>query len=420
MYVKSVEFENLRCFKKGRIEFRYPGDGLKTPDGVPNFDNVNVILGINGSGKTTALKAVALAMIGQFPRQTGFVPYDLVRQQSDEGMLTKIKVSVLPTEAENVKQLEFESIIKAVHSTEEIFPVKPNDTEIFFDEKSSAYFLIAYGATRRVETENFTPAARRKERFARYQRIASLFEEQFTLLPLSAWLEQIMGINLDNTRWQEQDDLLHTLLPEGITRDSVSLTNALFEQNYTVLRFSALPDGYRAYIGWIVDLIHHISVVCPEDLKLNSLQGVVMVDEIDLHVHPTWQRSIIAHVAKALPFIQFIFTTHSPIVAGSVSSQNLWVTRTLEDGSSSIERPSTEIYGLNADQILTSDVFGLESTRAEGFLHNLETLERKAVRGDSQAALDLMRAMARGQGAIKKNPEPPAWVKKAARRQKSV
>lgn len=149
--------------------------------------------------------------------------------------------------------------------------------------------------------------------------------------------------------------------------------------------------------------------------ELEHLTGVVMVDEIDLHVHPSWQKTIIEQVARALPNLQFIFTTHSPIVAGSVSSENLWITKIAPDGSSILERPSAEIYGLSADQILTSDIFGLQSTRPEKFLEQMDKLEQKAVRGDSKAALALMRGMALGKGAIESE-ETPLWVVQAAKK----
>ena len=62
------------------MDFRYPGDGKTVPDGVPNLENVNLILGVNGAGKTTALKAIALGLIAQMP-STGYIPNSLVRRE---------------------------------------------------------------------------------------------------------------------------------------------------------------------------------------------------------------------------------------------------------------------------------------------------------------------------------------------------
>jgi DNA repair exonuclease SbcCD ATPase subunit len=76
MYVKSVEFKNLRCFKEGRLEFRFP-DEIIVQQGVPNLDNVNVILGVNGAGKTTILRAIAMTFLAQFPNS--FNPENMVR-----------------------------------------------------------------------------------------------------------------------------------------------------------------------------------------------------------------------------------------------------------------------------------------------------------------------------------------------------
>ena len=80
MYIKRIEFSNLRCFKTGEMELVYPGSQAASDSFT--LENVNVILGVNGSGKTTALKAIALTLLAQVDVQTGFRPYSLVRRDT--------------------------------------------------------------------------------------------------------------------------------------------------------------------------------------------------------------------------------------------------------------------------------------------------------------------------------------------------
>ncbi len=414
MYVKSVKFTNLRCFKAGELDFRYPGDGEVLLDGVPN--NVNVILGVNASGKTTVLKAIALALLAQLP-STGFVPDSLVRQYKTarEAKFAEVTLNI-QANTEEISRLK--ARVTKHSQIEEISSEDTSQDLSFYEEVSVDYFLVAYGANRRAESGDFSLSTRRKSRSVRYDRIASIFEEHLALLPIQSWLYVATEQEERKTKRSIQRDgeryrFLDKLLPKDI--QLLLIKSAQFLQNEVERQFTALPDGYRAYISWLVDLLYQMSSACPKNVKLAELQGVVMVDEIDSHVHPSWQKTIVSQIANAFPNLQFIFTTHSPIVAGSVSRQNLWITKIAPDGSSILERPHTEIYGLSADQILTSDIFGLESTRPEKFLKQMDALEQKAVRGDSKAALDLMRGMALGRGAIESE-ETPAWVIQPAKK----
>ena len=89
-----------------------------------------------------------------------------------------------------------------------------------------------------------------------------------------------------------------------------------FKRSETSVPFPGLSDGYRGFMGWVGDLLYHLCFAVLAGEELIDLKGIVMVDEIDLLLHPKWQMKVIKTVAKALPRMQFIFTSHSPLVAG--------------------------------------------------------------------------------------------------------
>ena len=182
--------------------------------------------------------------------------------------------------------------------------------------------------------------------------------------------------------------------------------------------YPALSDGYRSYIGWIGDMLKHICDCCPKGKKLVDNSGIVMVDEVDLHLHPEWQRKVVPMLAAALPRIQFIFTTHSPIVTGTVLPANLIVMSGSAALGAAAEKATENVHGRTADEILLSSYFGLPSTRAPSFTRKLHTLSRKAGT-DPAAAGEVLKLLASSQpaAAIRKSSASRAPKKAAPARQ---
>lgn len=211
-------------------------------------------------------------------------------------------------------------------------------------------------------------------------------------LQLAAWLPRLNNPG----REKQVATLLTELLPEGCSFPGV-IENGdyVFDLDGTVLPFDALSDGYRAYIGWIADMLYHICAGAPSGVKLREYRGVILVDEIDLHLHPAWQREVVTQLSKALPLMQFVLTSHSPIVAGSAEPSNVRLLRlTPEGGEVEIEESGAPLFGLNATQILESPYFGLETTRAPVAVSSLKRLARRAESGDSNSGLAFLKALA--------------------------
>jgi predicted ATP-dependent endonuclease of OLD family len=142
--------------------------------------------------------------------------------------------------------------------------------------------------------------------------------------------------------------------------------------------------------------MYHICETCPPGKKLIENKGIVMVDEIDLHLHPKWQMTILQTLAKELPNIQFIVTSHSPLLVGQLEWMNTIVMKPGSRQSSRTMRIPWAVHGLDADQILLTDFFGMNSTRAIGKKRTLKELTLKARTGDTAAAKELLEEMSKG------------------------
>jgi predicted ATP-dependent endonuclease of OLD family len=137
-----------------------------------------------------------------------------------------------------------------------------------------------------------------------------------------------------------------------------------------------MSDGYRAALALLVDILRHMiqafgveNLVERVDGRLQiAHSGVVLIDEIDAHLHPEWQREIGFWLKRHFPKVQFLVTTHSPIILQAADANGLFV---LPEPASN-ERPRRlaqeeyqKIVASRPDSILLSPAFGLENTRSE-------------------------------------------------------
>ncbi|MDC3378765.1 AAA family ATPase [Planctomycetota bacterium] len=271
--------------------------------------------------------------------------------------------------------------------------------DAMYDDKSPAFFVVGYGASRRVESDRISEKALRRGRLLRYQRVAGLFEEHVTLMPLSAWLPDWQHKNPG--RHSQVVNLLNRLLPDGCRMEPKPTEDEeyLFRIGGSTLPFPALSDGYRAYIGWVADLLYHICMGCPPGVKLIENRGIVLLDEIGLHLHPAWQQSVIPRLATTLKNIQFVATSHSPLLVGTLDKGNL---RVLIHGgqSTKVESVAEETYGKSVDQILTSPSFGLDTPRDVGFTERVNQVAAEARDGAASASLKLLEMLSLGADAM--------------------
>jgi predicted ATP-binding protein involved in virulence len=141
----------------------------------------------------------------------------------------------------------------------------------------------------------------------------------------------------------------------------------------------------------------------------------VLVDEVDLYLHPEWQVSVIPRLARAMPNLQFVFTTHSPLVVGTLHRENIRVLKSGPNGSV-VEASQEEVHGLSANQILTSEYFGLQTTREPKFAVKLNEVAKKARDGDADSAEQFLRMLSLGADAGEAPPSTtPAPATTAAR-----
>lgn len=409
MYIERLSLRDIRTFKKATIEFLHPDRHFSEDRAAagmprPRLPNVNLLLGANASGKTTLLQAAALSAFGPAAGIAGLPFRDLVRfsPRPRPDPTGEIGASLVLHEQDGATVCRAEPRLRIsrkgeLEDAEFVAPPEPPLWDPVYESDNAAFFVVAYGATRRVEPgENLDMGARTKSRFQRAQRVQCVFQDSHALIPLTYGLPELK--HSSPKRYEEVAELIDQLLGRGHFRFTGDMDRGdyLFERSGTRVPFQGLSDGYRAFIGWVADLLYHVRAACPSDMALADVRGVVLVDEIDLHLHPKWQMKVAGTVAKALPRMQFIFTSHSPLVAGSLEWTNIICLKLGAGNRTSVKRLEESIHGLDADQILCSDLFGLTTTRAATKVGQLAALTRRARAGDDEAAKELIAELARG------------------------
>ena len=277
---------------------------------------------------------------------------------------------------------------------EKDFSLTISDFGEMLDDNSPAFLVVGYGVTRRIEdTVSYSFSEESKSRRLRYSRVASLFENHYRLVPLQSWLPELKSNN--RGRYTQVINLINSIIPDDTKFEGEFIRDEYhFNFRGSSIPFGALSDGYRHFIGWLADLLYHICFGCPKGKKLVDSKGIVLVDEIDLLLHPKWQRTVIETLSKELPNIQFIFTTHSPIILSSVEKNNIFVMELDNDGTAIAKQYDENIYGSTAEQALLSSYFDLDTSRPQSFVDSeLLPLSQKAMNGDEEASVNFLRKL---------------------------
>lgn len=135
----------------------------------------------------------------------------------------------------------------------------------------------------------------------------------------------------------------------NVKSDEIEITYALPSGHKEIRYVSQMSDGYRNMLCMVADIAYRMALLNPQllDRVLEETSGVVLIDEVDLHLHPAWQRHIIATLRELFPKVQFIVSTHSPNVINSVTHEQIVI---LENGTA--EPVSIPTYGKDVNAIL--------------------------------------------------------------------
>ena len=389
MYIHKIKLTNIRGFKT--LEF-----DLQRPD--KSYAGWTVFTGDNGAGKSTLLKSIAIGLTGRdtaralqpsfnkwvrhdAPDRKAQIELDIVRVHKDDALSGGGKKPYEIFPALLILEAGDKETSLKVQTPQGRSKTYQTPERTIWANGSSGWFACGYGPFRRVFGES--PIAQRLMSAPSTERFVTMFEEAASLAEVDRWLRE-----LDHKKHEmkaaERSQLTmllqilrHDLLPNQISVDRVDSDGLwLKDRNGVEISWATMSDGYRSALALVADILRHlINAYGHENLIHETLDGnfevtrsgVILIDEIDAHLHPEWQREIGFWLKRHFPRIQFIVTTHSPIICQAADPGGLFVLP--EPGSDRepfrlSEEEYNKIIAGRPDTILLTSAFGLENTRS--------------------------------------------------------
>jgi predicted ATP-binding protein involved in virulence len=353
MRIDRIQLQNFRCYAQAEYEFP------RRLDAPPGNGSFHVIIGANGSGKTAILEALAVAASGWFQgvrgddvrhlrKEDARVVLHRYEQEVREETQYPVRVEASGTAA-GVKvrwAREFKGVGRRTNTKEtralEVIAHR-RGLEVM-DGQDQELPLISYYGTGRLWQE---PRIREEKRLVKKQSGKAMAEVKKTDLPeySEQFASRLAGYRYSvDPRCSPSDliDWLHfealstaqtqleskqaKIVKQAISKSFEGCSGVEFNLKLGKLLldrkergpqpFSLLSDGQRNLVAMIGDIAWKAAQLNPHlgDLVLEQTSGIVLIDELDLHLHPEWQRQAVETLRTLFPQIQFITTTHSPFI----------------------------------------------------------------------------------------------------------
>ncbi len=341
MRIDRLKLKNFRCYDELDIDFD---------------PKLTVIVGENGKGKTAVFDALAIALepyLRAFavPGRT-ILPKDVRRVPvyGKDGKHIERMESKYPVEV----RLEGEALGRKLSCTrvlsaegelqEDACDLLDNGAELrqaAARHEQVLFPAFAYYGTSRIWVDSSLMAHYDKSLEAREVGYEECLEPSSSYNTFGKWFEHVSRCALEESQQGERDIQRNLLIKKAIQQavDACMSSMGLHDlyYNFKLKTFVVshpvtgemvvddLSDGFRSVLSMVADLAYRMVRLNPHlgERAVVDTPGLVLIDEIDMHLHPLWQQTVLLDLQKAFPLVQFVVTTHSPQVLGSVPADSI-------------------------------------------------------------------------------------------------
>ena len=382
-WLSRIELSNFKSIRSLVIDLaELPSEeGDKTP--------CLMLVGENAAGKSSILEAVALALMGTDQiRALGLDGTSYLRRNKAWKTVlqpTVIKLSFVGDKKPSV-----------------VLKIDPKSGEFIGPDKEQVV-ILGYGPRRFFSNEKGN-----RRRSGTAARISTLFDPTAIIANPSGWLLNANEGDFD-TAIRALRQLLLMDERSFVTRPARGQRigkEVMFELQGSVMPLERLSEGYRTVVATAVDIIRELLEYWPD---LSIARGVVLIDELDTHLHPRWKMRILERLRNALPGVQFISTTHDPLCLRGLFNGEVQVLHRTEGSTVERVQDLPNVQGLTVEQLLTSDYFGLLSTQdpsvEEGMIRYVALASKEVRTPEEEAELNQHRIEARKTLRLGRSPQ---------------
>lgn len=324
-FITSIEIHNFKVIKDLKI----------TLDTTKNQKPWLVFLGENGMGKSSILKAVTLTLMSEEQRRArGLRPSQFLRYKTRSGY---VKVSL------------------AGYPEPFVLHFRRGEDEFESDNNKLHTLLFSYGSTRLLPHDGHKGADSNG-----HPRVGNLFDPFQPLTDAKSWLLSLPDRSFEYSARAIKQLLQHEGKGELKRRRgkqrAIKLVFNSFGESSTL---EHLSDGYQSVVGLAADIMQGMLRYWD---AVEDSEGIVLIDEIDAHLHPRWKIEIIELLRGIFPRVQFVVTTHDPLCLVGTQAGEVYILRRDQQTKQVAIIQKDVPRGLTADQVLTGFWFGLSST----------------------------------------------------------
>jgi len=393
MKIKTLTLTNFRCFDSLTIHFE---------------GRLNVLVAQDGAGKSAVLDAISIG-IGSFltalPNVSGINFKDTdFRIQEDGGKPPYMRIAMTTVEGicwdRTKKRDKFKRTAKEIPETKGIKPINEYAESLindFINGRNPRFPIIAYYGTGRGVFDS--PQRRRsfKKDFAVNDGYRGALEAKANF---KSFFEYFYSMeDLERREKEERRDwdyrqkelvairtAITRLMPEfSNPRTAVRPIGFLIDwerdHKSQTLRIEQLSDGYRTTLAMVMDIASRMAWLNPTADDILDTEGIVLIDEIDLHLHPFWQQTILPDLLKTFPGVQFIVSTHSPQVLTTARREQVRVLGQSAEGKFFAEPPLGKTYAEESNNVLQA-VMGVNPIPPLDIAKVLEEYTKLVEQGD--------------------------------------